>query len=109
MIAPQPVLSPTRAAGIPPISTVVDPGGMIGVGGCDCRRRKRADVERAHRGGRHAADEYGRHAGRSDGTRDDRSDRRLWRLEAYLFTSVDLDRAPVMTLGPLDATLTMVP
>jgi len=34
MIAPQLVLVAERAAGIPPISTVVNPGGMIGVGGC---------------------------------------------------------------------------
>src|SRR5688500_12574565 len=27
-------MSPTRAAGLPPISTVGQPGGMIGVGGC---------------------------------------------------------------------------
>lgn len=32
--APQPVRSPIRAAGCPPIRTVGHPGGMIGVGGC---------------------------------------------------------------------------
>src|SRR5205807_1021705 len=32
--APQPARSPTRAAGIPPISTVGQPGGTIGEGGC---------------------------------------------------------------------------
>ena len=32
--APQPARSPIRAAGMPPISTVGQPGGTIGVGGC---------------------------------------------------------------------------
>jgi len=34
MGAPQPVRSPIRAAGWPPMSTVGQPGGAIGVGGC---------------------------------------------------------------------------
>jgi len=32
--APQPDMSPIRAAGMPPISTVGQPGGTIAVGGC---------------------------------------------------------------------------
>src|SRR4051794_9673108 len=32
--APQPAVSPIRAAGCPPTSTVVLPGGTSGVGGC---------------------------------------------------------------------------
>jgi hypothetical protein len=32
--APHADMSPTLAAGIPPISTVGQPGGTIGVGGC---------------------------------------------------------------------------
>ena len=38
MGAPQAVMSPTRAAGMPPISTVVDPGGTIGAEGAWGRR-----------------------------------------------------------------------
>jgi hypothetical protein len=34
MGAPQAVVSPMRAAGIPPIITVVEHGGMIALGGC---------------------------------------------------------------------------
>lgn len=32
--APQAAMSPIRAAGMPPMSTVGQPGGAIGVGGC---------------------------------------------------------------------------
>ena len=58
--APQPARSPTRAAGMPPISTVVLPGGMIGARRMHGRRRERADVWCADDGRRHAADQYGR-------------------------------------------------
>ena len=34
MGAPQPVMSPTRAAGMPPINTVGHPGGTTALGGC---------------------------------------------------------------------------
>ena len=37
MGAPQPLMSPIRAAGMPPIRTVGQPGGTIGVGGCGGR------------------------------------------------------------------------
>ena len=64
--APQADMSPIRAAGKPPISTVASTGGAITDGGCTAGGGNEQMCGVADRRRRHPGDQHGGHAGRPD-------------------------------------------